>query len=357
VKGGIEARLKRGESPRQEMIFEPDQAVKPFSLGAKGAWAIAAQGANPIHAFVHFDGSALWVISTSAGSPASLDGHPVPHTWVVAPVPSVLSFGEAEIVIAAASEEPQTDLIARRAPPSRPPLKISEETMVAPVSLPWRSKPPPPPPFAALRSAPPPPPLISPRLGLKDESLMRAVLPRLPGKGTPVLPSPVLGAVARPKQTGPFAVWRKLPARRRALVVLFPIALLTVALQAKKQSRGIAASPSAAVASADSAARVVASTESPLSLAPSAATTASSFEASRMPGAGAAPAASASGASAQGKSLERKAADAVVAGDEARAIALYAELSKEYPERAEFGQARAILLRRAQLGDPAAPRQ
>jgi hypothetical protein len=366
VKAGIEARLKRGDSQRHEMIFEPDQPVKLFSLGAKGAWAITAQGANAIHAFAHFDGNALWVISTSAGLPALLDGRPVPHRWVIAPVPSVLSFGEAEIVIGAASEEPKTQLIARQVLAPRPALKVSDETVVAPVSprASLRKPPPPPPPrlLAALRSGPPPP-VGLPKLALKDERLTRGALLRIPGEATRVLPSPGLGAVARRTRSRPLAVWRRLPGRRRALAVLLPIALLAVALQAKKPSRGGAVQPSAV------GARVAAPSSSPppgaasgfgrsgMATAASIVSTPDALNASNVLSRSAAPAASASGASDQGKSLERKAADAVVEGDDAAALALYGELSNEYPERAEFGQARAILLRRAQLGAPAGPRQ
>jgi len=105
------ARIATGGSPRREMKFSFGKPSDPFSLGSAGHWQISGAGVRPIHAFLHFDGEAICILSADDDQPARLNNVAVPRKWTRVPIPSVVTLGSASIMVGATSDEPVTHLI------------------------------------------------------------------------------------------------------------------------------------------------------------------------------------------------------------------------------------------------------
>ncbi|HVH42215.1 MAG TPA: hypothetical protein VM925_07715 [Labilithrix sp.] len=104
-----------------------DRTIEPLSLGRKGMWRIESAGVLDVHAFVYFDGEALFLQSADVTTPARVDGHEVGNAWAELRAPCVIELGDARLrfrSLLADSDDASTEAVVR--PPVAPPTARTE---------------------------------------------------------------------------------------------------------------------------------------------------------------------------------------------------------------------------------------
>jgi hypothetical protein len=97
------------------------QEVPPISVGKKGMWRIESPRVLDVHAFMYFDGAALFIQSADEGDSASVDGHPVGKAWTELHAPCHIEIGGARLRYRSLREDAPR---SRRAPPPERPVEI-----------------------------------------------------------------------------------------------------------------------------------------------------------------------------------------------------------------------------------------
>jgi len=84
--------------------------LQPISVGKKGMWRIESARVLDVHAFVYFDGNALFLQSADEQSAASVDGFRVGKAWTELHAPCQIEIGMARLRFRslAANAEPPT---------------------------------------------------------------------------------------------------------------------------------------------------------------------------------------------------------------------------------------------------------
>jgi hypothetical protein len=95
----LEISILSGTSAQPTLTFNPGTPSNPVSIGSKGQWAVAADGVEPVHLYVVFDGRQAFVALAATGAQVHLAGAPVGTEWVPAPVPCELRFGGACLIL------------------------------------------------------------------------------------------------------------------------------------------------------------------------------------------------------------------------------------------------------------------
>ncbi len=88
------------ESGIGEPAFIPltlGQELSPISVGKKGMWRIESPRVLDVHAFVYFDGAALFIQSADEQSAAMVDGQPVGKAWTELAAPCRIEIGQARL--------------------------------------------------------------------------------------------------------------------------------------------------------------------------------------------------------------------------------------------------------------------
>jgi len=88
----------------------------PFSVGARGDWALAVPGVADVHLLLRFDGQRVFASRAPAAGPASLDGVALGASWVRLAPPSTITFGEAELRVLEGSAPPSLPAPPRQCP-------------------------------------------------------------------------------------------------------------------------------------------------------------------------------------------------------------------------------------------------
>jgi hypothetical protein len=309
----VAARLVRGTGTPVERFFRPGTKERLFSVGQNAAWHVIAPGVEPVHAFIYFDGQDLWAFGVASGTPLELDGHALGETWTQLVPPAVLTLGEAEIAF-----EKVATVSARGGAETERRLYShgdkQEATIVAQLPIALFD------PDAALRSDPPP---TSAESAPRAEDLA-SDSKRKSGRGRQVrrliagfVVLGVLGALV----VGIAKHRIRLPFQNKA----------NAALHAKKAKPAAAASsaPAGSAKPADShpAAEPSATASASGSIAPQESSAAADDDDS----------------SDDDITLERRAANALVSGDDAVALRCYTELAKSHPDQPVFREAARIL--------------
>ena len=73
--------IRAGTSQRPLLELKPGQVVQPMSMGRVGMWPIEAPGVLDVHAYVYFDGNALFIQSADAANPVKGNGQAIGTTW------------------------------------------------------------------------------------------------------------------------------------------------------------------------------------------------------------------------------------------------------------------------------------
>jgi hypothetical protein len=93
----VQLRLIVGRGDRT--TFPLDISTKPVSVGTQGDWSVTAEGVGPVHFFLAFDGSHVYVTPASQAHTVLLGGVPLGTGWTVAAVPSELRFAGARVAL------------------------------------------------------------------------------------------------------------------------------------------------------------------------------------------------------------------------------------------------------------------
>lgn len=160
------------------------QELQPISVGKKGMWRLESPRVLDVHAFVYFDGNALFLQSADEATAAMVDGYRIGKAWTELHAPCSIELGGARLryrSLAPPVEEPETKL-ANRAPPRPrvggpdlpPPSQATVAMGAPPVAMPGGAPPPVPrnipsrPPAAGqpppLPTNRPPPPVPAPSI-------------------------------------------------------------------------------------------------------------------------------------------------------------------------------------------------
>lgn len=84
-----------GTGKPSTMRLRPGEPFGPLSVGTGGAWPIEAAGILPQHAELYFNGSQLYVRSSSAEVEIFVNGRPVLNAWTLIDPPCELGIGRA----------------------------------------------------------------------------------------------------------------------------------------------------------------------------------------------------------------------------------------------------------------------
>ena len=104
--------LRQGSATEMARLFAAGCEVAPFSVGSCADWCVTADGVEPHHFYLCFDGHTLFA-ATAAGGPLTMaSGKRIAARWTRLPDGSVLTFGGASMAV--------TNLGERRTRP--PPL-------------------------------------------------------------------------------------------------------------------------------------------------------------------------------------------------------------------------------------------
>lgn len=316
--------------------FVSGNACAPLTVGRAGQLRIDGARVLDVHAFVHFDGTSVFVCSTDATNPVWIGDRALPRRWTAVAVGSKLRIGDALVALRARTESAGAAAPAETAPARTDPGEdtvvlspaIDDDTRVeSPRSLPAAPR--------AMESSvivmtdaqPPPAPPLEERPQSIASEAPKGEAPKTPTTET-TNPAGVSTAVARR------AVSRR--ERRRFVVVGAVAVLITWTLMAggfvwhrlHRAASVRTPSPAAPVPAASLAVQQAAETPP--------ATGVVVHPAPVRP-----PALQAPGR--HPPTTERLAADAVRDGDLSRALTLYEQLASEQPDNPAFARAAAIL--------------
>src|SRR5450631_2347806 len=90
--------IRAGNSQRLVLELSPGVPVQPMSIGRVGMWSIDAPGVLDVHAFLFFDGRALFVQSADASNPAKGNGQAIGTAWQQIEIPCTIEIGRARLV-------------------------------------------------------------------------------------------------------------------------------------------------------------------------------------------------------------------------------------------------------------------
>lgn len=113
------------ESGIGEPAFIPltlGQELQPISVGKKGMWRVEGARVLDVHAFVYFDGNALFLQSADEESAALVDGYRVGKAWTELHAPCRIEVGAARLRFRSLIGDPaQAATVAQVGPPVKAP--------------------------------------------------------------------------------------------------------------------------------------------------------------------------------------------------------------------------------------------
>jgi hypothetical protein len=313
----VAARLIRGSGTPPERFFRAGTKERLFSIGQNAAWHVIAPGVEPVHAFIYFDGQDLWAFGVGSGAQLELDGQTLGETWTQLVPPAVLTLGEAQIAFETVAFAPAHGR-AEEERRTAAPVDKQEATIVAELPLAM---------FGSPSSAQPSDPPATSAESVTRPDDLAATLERKSrrAKNRRRLVAGVLV----------FAALGFLGFRIATHQIRLPFWHQGATAARAKKSTPAKHAASTSSAPAGSATPAVGDAAVPGSLAAAA-------SASASPG----PQEACMGGDAgddDDVTLERRAANALVLGDEAVALRCYAELARSHPDQPVFREAARIL--------------
>lgn len=116
--------LERGTGEPASIPLTLGSELQPISIGKKGMWRIASERLLDVHAFVYFDGAALFIQSADDASAASVDGYRVGKAWTELHAPCAIEIGDVRLrfrSVTDVSAEPPPQAVAAPSPRHRSP--------------------------------------------------------------------------------------------------------------------------------------------------------------------------------------------------------------------------------------------
>lgn len=87
-----------GTSSRTVLELRPGEVVQPLSIGRSAMWPIEAPQVLDVHAFLYFDGRALFFQSSNPSQPARGNGQAIGADWQQVEIPCTIEIGRARLV-------------------------------------------------------------------------------------------------------------------------------------------------------------------------------------------------------------------------------------------------------------------
>jgi hypothetical protein len=364
----ILVQVVEGNAWETSKTFSPGAPVGPLGLGTAADWRVEGPGVGPIHAYFYYDGAAL-LAASAAPYTATANGAPLGSDWTPLPLPCELSLGGARFQIqdAAAFDDAATNAPAEEIddaatgfldrsgaplPPGSPlhhpgdrrPVVEDESTKFLPIEQ-MRKGADGPSPGAPSPGGPPAvvvaPDALPPRANPLAPTIAPGSFPTPQIEPPPGQLPPGQRPPAAPAQGGLAAAWKEASPPRKITYVLLPIALVAFALTmlddppetSAKKAKGSPRSSSSAPASASGPpppppiGSLPQLPLGPLLPPPERPAPKKKFPPPRTPVI----------------TLERKAVDALIAGNYKEAAELYEQLAKEHPETPIYKEALRVL--------------
>ncbi len=101
--------IRAGTSQRPVLELRPGQPVQPMSIGRVGMWTIDAPDLLDVHAYLYFDGRALFVQSADPANPAKGNGQAIGSTWQQIEIPCTIELGRARLVYRTLDDMDESD--------------------------------------------------------------------------------------------------------------------------------------------------------------------------------------------------------------------------------------------------------
>jgi hypothetical protein len=123
AESGSIVEIRAGASQRPLLELRPGEVVQPMSIGRVGMWPVDAPGVLDVHAYVYFDGTALFIQSADESNPAKGNGQAIATTWQQIEIPCTIEIGRARLVYRTLDEgddDDQTVAQAVQIPAARP---------------------------------------------------------------------------------------------------------------------------------------------------------------------------------------------------------------------------------------------
>jgi hypothetical protein len=99
AQGDLNIELLSGRSDRRSLSLRTGEPIEPVSMGANAFWRIVADGISDVHAFVYFDGEAIFIASGDASNPAVAAGAVVGPEWTEMLPPCEIRLGHAVLAV------------------------------------------------------------------------------------------------------------------------------------------------------------------------------------------------------------------------------------------------------------------
>jgi hypothetical protein len=363
-------RLRHGDSDTKSIRFRRGDVAEPIAVGKAGQWRVMGDGVEDVHAYLQFDGRALWAMAVHAHNPPRLDGMPLSETWTEVPAPSVLAIGTLRIVVDQCDDDerpretehgpPQGDevQVVIDDAPDKPQERhastriLGSDVIAAAIDYARAPNPPSPGDASSPRTFDPARTRILDMNRLWPE--MQQVAAARPASPTTEASPRVSAATAgvdhtpRGLETPPAGVpkglaesFRRASPRRRAIAFTMPITLVLLVIRWATDQRALSHAGMRRPAARETVAAEAApdpATDVHPPIAPMAIPATRPAAASAEPPTRKGPVA---------RTLEREAADAVARADYASARRLYEELAAAHPDRPVFRESARILAEKA----------
>lgn len=101
----VRMHVTQGSGEPAQMHFTPGEKVGPTSVGASAEWRVSATAVLPVHAYVYYDGTQLFVRSATDSSRVTVDGRGVGEDWQALQVPCAVRMGLAVLCVSAETDD------------------------------------------------------------------------------------------------------------------------------------------------------------------------------------------------------------------------------------------------------------
>jgi hypothetical protein len=102
----IAVRLVDGQGQEPMRAFTPGTPVGPFSVGSQAEWALSSPTTAPLHAYLYYDGTALFVAAAQGEVATTVNGSDVGTDWTPVAAPGEIRMGGVWLSVADGSLDP-----------------------------------------------------------------------------------------------------------------------------------------------------------------------------------------------------------------------------------------------------------
>ena len=120
--------VSRGLASPRTREFRAGEPQAAASVGTAGDWQLRGPGVEPVHAYLYFDGDAVYVQSALAGREVVVGGQRVGNDWLPMAISEVLEIGTTRLTLTQTNALGRTGAsqIARAAEPPAPSIVIAQ---------------------------------------------------------------------------------------------------------------------------------------------------------------------------------------------------------------------------------------